>query len=176
MMNKVLGKEFFDRPTLEVAADLPGKYLLRRTGRGEQASMITEVEAYDGFEDRASHAYKGRTKRNGVMFGPAGIWYVYLIYGMHEMLNIVTGPVDYPAAILLRGVEGVSGPGRLTRFLDIDKERFNHRPAVPDSGLWIEDRGRVTEPAAIVRTRRIGVDYAGEWAAAEYRFLLQDGT
>jgi DNA-3-methyladenine glycosylase len=107
------------------------------------------------------------------MFGPAGFWYVYLIYGMYEMLNIVTGEEGYPAAILLRGLRGVSGPGRLTRAMDIDRERFNGRAAAPASGLWIEDRGVAVDAGQIRRTARIGVDYAGEWARAEYRFVLE---
>jgi DNA-3-methyladenine glycosylase len=103
-MQKVLNKTFFERPTLEVAESLLGKFLIKRYRGVEKAYMITEVEAYDGFEDKASHAHKGKTERSEVMFGEAGYWYVYLVYGMHNMLNIVTGKYDYPAAVLIRGI------------------------------------------------------------------------
>ena len=102
--------------------------------------MITEVEAYDGERDRACHARRGRTARNAVMYEPGGVWYVYLCYGVHEMLNLVTGPPDYPAAVLIRGIEGAPGPGRLTKALGIDR-RLNGAVCAPESGLWIEDRG-----------------------------------
>jgi len=168
----LVDRDFFERPTLEVAHDLLGKYLLRRIDGETDARMICEVEAYDGFEDRASHAHRGATKRNQVMFGPAGVWYVYLCYGVHDMLNIVTGAAGYPAAILLRGVADVSGPGRLTRALGVNRD-LNGREAIPASGLWIEDRGFAPPPTRIRRTPRIGVDYAGEWAKADYRFILE---
>ena len=105
---KVLNKNFFNRPTLIVAKDLLGKYLIRRLNGKIKRFMITEVEAYDGFKDKASHASRGKTVRNAPMFGEAGVWYVYFTYGMHYMLNIVTGKKDYPAAILIRGVGTVS--------------------------------------------------------------------
>jgi DNA-3-methyladenine glycosylase len=137
-------------------------------------ARITETEAYDGPEDRASHASKGRTARTAVMFGDAGRWYVYLVYGMHEMLNVVTGPADYPAAILIRGVEGFSGPGRLTRALGIDRARFNTRLANPDTGLWLEDDGCHVPDARVLATPRIGIDYAGPaWTAKPWRFVLK---
>src|SRR3989304_10562893 len=104
---KTLEKKFFVRPTLTVAKDLLGKYLTIRADGKIQRFMITEVEAYDGFKDKASHASRGKTERNTPMFGEAGVWYVYFTYGMHYMLNIVTGPQNYPAAVLIRGVEGI---------------------------------------------------------------------
>ena len=97
MKSKFLSPAFFNRPILEVAPDLLGKYLVCRRGKTETALLVREVEAYDGPEDRACHACRGRTKRNDVMFGPPGYWYLYLIYGMYWMLNIVTGPEGYPA-------------------------------------------------------------------------------
>ncbi len=168
---KILPQEFFERDTLVVARELLGKYLVRRIRNKENAMMITEVEAYDGFEDKASHAHKGETTRNKPMFGEAGVWYVYLVYGMHEMLNIVTGGKGYPAAILIRGALGAVGPGRLTRLLQITRAQNNKR-AVFDSGLWIEDRGVVVFDSQIKKTPRIGVDYAGVWAKKKYRFVL----
>lgn len=137
--------------------------------------MITEVEAYDGFEDKASHASRGKTDRNQVMFGEAGRFYVYFTYGMHWLLNIVTGKENYPAAVLIRGVEGVSGPARLTKKLKIGK-RFNGLKAVPKNGLWFEDRGVKIESSRIKRTPRVGVDYAGKWAGKLYRFLIIPGS
>ena len=95
-----------------MAENLLGKYLVRKIGNKEIALKINEIEAYDGFEDKASHAHKGKTERNKVMFGEAGNWYIYLVYGMHNMLNIVTGKKDYPAAILIRGAGDISGPGQ----------------------------------------------------------------
>lgn len=151
-----------------------GKYLVRRRGKKVMAFMITEVEAYDGFRDRASHAFRGKTKRTAVMFGPPGHWYVYFTYGIHWMLNVVTGKKDYPAAILIRGVEEINGPARLTRKLKIDKG-FNQKKAVPRTGLWIEDRGVHISPKKIKRGPRIGVAYAGEiWAKKPYRFWIEE--
>jgi DNA-3-methyladenine glycosylase len=184
----ILKQIFFDRPTLVVARELLGKFLVRL---GEQDStdaslnpallgrkklivaMITEVEAYDGFDDKASHASRGMTKRNKIMFGPPGFWYVYFTYGMHWMLNIVVGPKGYPAAILIRGVGGVVGPARLTKFFKIDG-KFNNKISAPKTRLWIEDRGVIVKDN-VVRTPRIGVAYAGPvWSKKKYRFILKD--
>lgn len=167
----ILKRTFFARPVLEVAPDLLGKYLVRQRGSVIEAYKITEVEAYDGVDDLACHAAKGRTPRTEVMFGPAGIWYVYLIYGMYDMLNIVTGEINYPAAVLIRGVETISGPGRLTKALAITRE-LNAQAALPESGLWIEDRQEVINTSDIITTPRIGVAYAGSWANKPWRFVL----
>lgn len=173
-MKKVLTKEFFERNTLKVAENLLGKYLVRKVGDKETALKINEVEAYDGFDDKASHAHKGKTDRNKVMFGEASNWYVYLVYGMHNMLNIVTDKEHYPAAILIRGAGDISGPGRLTKFLKIDK-KLNGKKASVKTGLWIEDRGDPVDKKKIRRTARIGVNYAGPiWAKKNYRFVLLD--
>ncbi len=106
------------------------------------------------------------------MFGPSGHWYVYLCYGVHWLLNMVTGPEGYPAAILIRGAGQFQGPGRLTRALQIDR-RFNARRADSNSGLWIEDCGFTAAADAIQRTSRIGVHYAGRWSHKPYRFVLK---
>jgi len=172
-MHKILKDDFFERSTLSVAHELLGKYLCRKRGRGVEAFMITEVEAYDGPHDRASHASRGKTARNAPMFGGAGVWYVYLVYGMHWMLNIVTGGEDYPAAVLIRGIEGIEGPARLTKALGVGK-RFNGKQASRAVGLWIEDRGERVPASRIARTPRIGVDYAGEWAKKPYRFMISE--
>ena len=134
VMKKILTQESFDRPTLKVAEELLGKYLVRKYRGREIAAMITEVEAYDGPNDLASHASHGRTERTKIMFGPPGRWYVYFTYGMHWMLNIVTGPEEYPAAILIRAVEEVNGPARTTKFFKVDKQ-FNGKTASRKTGL-----------------------------------------
>ena len=172
-MRKILKPDFFNHPTLIVAQNLLGKFLVRKIGNKEIASMITEVEAYDGFNDKASHASRGRTLRNEVMFGEAGRWYVYLIYGMHWMLNVVTGPKDYPAAILIRGVADAKSPGKLTKYFQINKS-LNSKITSKTTGLWIEDRGVKVEAKNILKTKRIGVHYAGPyWSRRRYRFLIE---
>lgn len=173
-MARILTKTFFNRDTLVVAEALLGKFLVRQNGKEMSAFQITEVEAYDGPEDKACHAHRGKTARNEIMFGPAGFWYVYFVYGMHEMLNIVTGPKEYPAAVLIRGVEGIDGPGRVTKRLNITRE-LNKKPAMHTSGLWIEDRGIIVPKKEIKKTPRIGVSYAGPmWANKEYRFVIKN--
>lgn len=169
----ILAGDFFARPALVVARELIGKFLVRRIDGvdGEIAGPIIETEAYIGPHDLACHASKGCTARTQVMFGPAGFWYVYLIYGIHWMLNVVTDTEDYPSAVLIRGVGDWDGPGKLTKALAIDKQ-LNGRPASPTSGLWIEDRGYRPPRRLVQRTPRIGVDYSGDWAAKPYRFVL----
>lgn len=149
--------------------------LVTRIDGRRVARRIVEVEAYDGPDDRACHASRGLTPRTEVMFRPGGVWYVYLCYGVHEMLNLVTGPADYPAAILIRGVEGVFGPGRVTRKLGIDR-RFNGRTAARGTGLWIEDDGFVVPKAKVVALPRVGIAYAGEpWVSKPWRFVWRRG-
>lgn len=146
--------------------------MLVRTIKGVETRVaITEVEAYDGEHDLACHARRGRTARTDVLYGSGGVWYVYLCYGIHEMLNLVTGPEGSPAAILIRGVEGTAGPGRVTRVLSIDR-RLNRTPALPASGLHLEDDGIVPRRGEVRRGPRVGVDYAGPiWAAKPWRFI-----
>lgn len=171
----LLPEHFRSRDTVSIARSLIGKRLVAIVNGGdEQQFVITETEAYDGPEDLACHASKGRTSRTAVMFGPPGHWYVYLIYGIHEMLNLVTGPVDYPAAVLIRGLAGVPGPGRLTKHLGINR-RFNGKPATPESGLYLMNGSEPIAPDGIEITPRIGIDYAGpDWSQRPYRFVLRD--
>jgi DNA-3-methyladenine glycosylase len=168
-----MGRDAFrSANTVRLARSLLGKVLVRTTARGRLEGVITEVEAYHTASDLACHASKGRTKRTEILFGPAGIWYVYLCYGIHEMLNLVTGPAEHPAAVLIRGIAGMTGPGRLTRHLSIDR-RLNGMPAEPASGLHVEDWGLVIPRNRIIAGPRVGIDYAGAtWAAKPWRFRL----
>ncbi len=172
-MRRVLNQRFFDRDTKIVAKELLGKFIVRKIEGREISAMITETEAYDGPNDLASHASKGRTKRTEVMFGHPGYFYIYLCYGMYYMLNVVTGKKDYPAAVLIRGIIGKNGPGKLTKFLKIDK-RFNFKITAKKSNLWFEDRGVRIQKNKIISTPRIGVDYAGLiWSLKKFRFLIK---
>lgn len=171
-MRRALGPRFFSETADIVAPALLGKFLIRERGSSHEAFMITETEAYDGSDDKASHAAKGRTNRTEVMFGPSGHWYVYLVYGMYEMLNVVTGKSGYPSAVLIRGVEGIDGPGKLTRELGITRT-YNGKPVTKGNGLWIEDRGIVIPKSGMQMTPRIGVAYAGAWASKEWRFVIK---
>src|SRR3989338_1722047 len=170
---KILPASFFDPPTLPVAQKLLGKFLVRRIGKKEFSAMIIEVEAYVGPDDKASHASRGKTDRTKVMFGKPGQWYVYMVYGMYYCLNIVTEKEHYPAAILIRSVEGVSGPGRVCRHFKIDKQ-LNAKPVNKKTCLWIENRGVKIKPRRIRRGNRIGVDYAGKWKHKPWRFWIDE--
>jgi len=170
-MQRILQRSDFHGPVQDIARGLLGMYLVRKVDGVTTKYRIVEVEAYDGEQDLACHASKGRTKRTEVMYGPAGNWYVYLVYGMHWMLNIVTGDEGYPAAVLIRGVEDISGPGRVTKKLSIDGA-LNGLPADGQTGLWIEDAGVRIKDEDITATPRIGVEYAKEWARKPWRFVL----
>ncbi|MBI5767519.1 MAG: DNA-3-methyladenine glycosylase [Verrucomicrobia bacterium] len=172
----IKAKELRARDTVALARWLLGKHLVRRRDGVVTKHVITEVEAYDGERDLACHARAGRTARTEVMYAAGGVWYVYLCYGVHEMLNLVVGSRDWPAAVLIRGVAGVSGPGRLTKALAIDR-RLNGAEAAPASGLWIEDDGSDVPARTVRATARIGVDYAGPvWAGKKWRFVIIDGA
>jgi len=155
---------------------LIGKYLVRDREQGPIAGKIIEVEAYVGPEDHACHASKGRTQRTDVLFGPAGMAYVYLIYGMYHCLNVVTERKGFPAAVLIRAIEIegclVDGPGRLCRELGIDRT-LNRQDLTRGAALWFEDRDRIVPQKMIATLSRIGVDYAGLWAKKPWRFRLQ---
>jgi DNA-3-methyladenine glycosylase len=173
-MQKVLKQEFFNRDTNVVARELIGKFLVRKIGKKEVAVMITETEAYDGFKDRASHAFRGRTPRTETMFGPAGHFYIYLCYGMYYLLNISTREEGHPAAVLIRGIEGANGPGKLTRLMGINKN-LSTKKASRATRLWFEDRGIAIKKSKIKRTPRIGIHYAGvEWVNKKWRYVLQN--
>ena len=166
----IIPSSFFERSVLKVCPELIGHFLVIQTDKGELRHEITEIEAYDGPKDLACHAAKRRTARTEVLYGPAGYWYVYMCYGVHWLLNVVSGPVHYPAAILIRGIGAWGGPGILTRELGIDK-RFNTLPANPGTGLWFEFNYERLKDFPFCTGPRIGVDYAGEWAAKPYRYF-----
>lgn len=148
--------DFYHRPCLDVARDLVGKILVRRIDGQELRLRITETESYCGETDTACHAHKGRTKRTEVMYGSAGTIYIYLCYGMHWMLNIVTGRENQPEAVLIRACEGkMNGPGKLTRALKITGEL--NRGSILGDTLWIEDDGLRPELRALPR---VGIGYA----------------
>jgi len=169
--SQTLPRSFFDRPADRVARDLLGATLVVRGVDGRIARhVVHETEAYLGPRDLACHGSKGMTPRNAVMFGPAGRWYVYLCYGMHWMLNVVTGAEGVPAAVLIRGAGEFTGPGRVTKGLGIDR-CFDGRPAARATGLWFEP-GIDVPRRLIERTPRIGVSYAGEWAMKPLRFVV----
>jgi len=164
-----LTAEFFLRDVLEVAPDLIGKILVRQFDDGRiERYRITETEAYRGVEDRACHASKGRTLRTEVMFQEGGKVYVYLIYGQYWLLNLVTGPKSDASAVLIRGLESFSGPGRVGRELQLDRS-FYGESLINSDRIWLED----AEPVLEIKTsKRIGVEYSGEWAEKLWRYYL----
>jgi DNA-3-methyladenine glycosylase len=166
-----LTADFFIRDVLDVAPDLLGKRLVRKFDNGTiQKHLITEVEAYRGSEDLACHASKGRTPRTEIMFHDGGHVYVYLIYGMYWMLNVVTGKTNVPQAVLIRGIEGYNGPGKLTKALEINKS-FYGKNLLTSESLWIENG---LNQVSYKTTPRIGIDYSGDiWKNKPWRFLLK---
>lgn len=197
--NSRLDSRFFQRKTVTVAQDLLGKFLVRRIGNKLLSGMIVETEAYIGPHDLACHASKGKTKRTKVMFEPAGTWYVYMIYGMYYCLNIVTEVKDYPSAVLIRALEPIevpssqlsvpsvkklgtghwvlttstNGPGKLCRALKIDR-KLNCASAVSKNAkLFIEENGVKIPKSRIIKAKRVGVDYAGEWKDKKLRFYIK---
>jgi DNA-3-methyladenine glycosylase len=165
-----LSREFFTRDVLDVAPDLPGKILVVRLPEGTFGRFaITEVEAYRGSEDKACHAFRGRTPRTEIMFHEGGRLYIYFIYGMYYMLNIVTGKENDPQAVLIRGVENYLGPGRLTKSIGIDSS-FYGEDLVFSERIWVEDSGI----SSVIKTgTRIGIEYAGEyWKSKPWRYYI----
>ena len=170
---------YFNRPTLTVARSLIGKYLVRSINGRILAGKIVEVEAYVGAQDKACHASKGRTQRTDVMFGPAGVAYVYLIYGMYHCLNVVTEREEFPSAVLLRAIEIdgklIDGPGRLCRAMEIDRS-LNRADLTMGESLWFEDRRASVKRGTVGAHPRIGVDYAGHCKNHLWRFMLKPAS
>ena len=153
----ILGREYFAKSAIELAPDLLGKLLCRRVGDHTVRVRITETECYFGEEDSACHAHRGKTPRTEVMYHEGGETYVYLCYGIHSLLNIVTGPEGHPEAVLIRGVEGQKGPGRVTKSLSITVQD-NRLQLSPENGIWLEDDG--ARPPRFACGPRVGIDYA----------------
>ena len=152
-----LDYSFFHRPCLDVARDLVGKILVHETEAGVFRLRISETEAYWGVEDTACHVSKGRTPRTEVFFADAGTLYVYLCYGMHWMLNIVTGDTEDPQAVLIRACVEAPGPGKLTKKLGITGSL--NKGSILDGPLWIEDDGF---RCAVLTDKRVGIGYAAQ--------------
>ena len=168
-----LSSEFFQRDVLQVAPDLIGQFLMRTYPNGEvKRYIITEVEAYRGKEDLACHASKGRTARTEIMYHEGGHIYVYLIYGMYWMLNFVSSTENIPQAVLIRGLENLNGPGKLSRELQIDKSFYGENLALSER-IWVESS---EETWKYKTTSRINIDYAGEvWSKKKWRYLKEEG-
>jgi len=172
-----LPRSFYNRDTILVARELLGKHLVHVTPGETRIGRIVEVEAYLGEHDLAAHSSKGRTERTKIMFGPPGYAYVYLIYGMHHCMNVVTEPEGNAAAVLLRALEPVSplatrtnGPGLLCRAMGIDR-RLNGHDLLSDN-FFMTDPGAAPE-TRILKGPRIGVEYAKHWAKRHLRFYLK---
>lgn len=184
---KRLEEEFFNKNTLNVAKNLLGKVLCVEKGKKILRGIIAETEAYRGKDDLANHASKGRTKRTETMYLKAGTIYVYLVYGMHFCLNIVTEKENYPSAVLIRGIlpiienksetkieqKTIIGPGRVSRYFGINKN-FNGLNISGDK-IWLEDWGIKVSEKDIVASKRIGVDYAKHCKDYLWRFGVRRG-
>ncbi|MCL1823793.1 MAG: DNA-3-methyladenine glycosylase [Oscillospiraceae bacterium] len=164
---EIRNPEFFQKTALEAAPLLVGKLLCRRINGEITRLRITETECYMGEDDKACHASKGKTPRTSVLYEAGGIYYVYLIYGLHYLLNIVFGEAGVPQAVLIRCCEGFEGPAKLTKRLSVDKN-FSRTSVLTSDELWLEDDGFNPE---LITLPRVGIDYAGEyWRDIEWRF------
>jgi len=189
-MKRRLSREFYTQETLQVAQNLLGKCLIRKIGHKQLIGKIIETEAYIGPKDKASHAYQGkRTKRNEAEFLIGGHIYIYLVYGMYWQLNISTFEEGKPECVLIRAIEPLTknsklelskikkladGPGKVCRYLKLDKS-FYGEDVVTSKKIWLEDWGEKINPCQIIKTARIGIDYAGPyWSRRKWRFLLRD--
>jgi len=187
----ILPRQFYERETTKVAQDLLGKILVREIGNQRITGRIVETEAYAGFDDKASHAHKGQTPRNSILFGPAGFAYVYFTYGLHHLFNIVTEDVNFPSAVLVRAIEPISGieiirenrpgrdyheltsgPAKLTKALKIDK-CFNGIDVTIEDDIWVEEGEEVLK-SRIVSAPRVGVGYSEECRYWPWRFYIKD--
>lgn len=164
-----LSDEFFRRDAKTVAGELLGKELVRHFDNNYTIRLIiNETEAYVGEHDLACHASKGRTRRTEPMFLVGGILYVYLVYGMHFMLNVVTGAENSAEAVLIRGAGEISGPGKLTKALAVDAS-FNCESLISSERIYINETALLP---SYITTPRIGIDYAGEfWKSQPLRFV-----
>lgn len=168
-MNERLDSDFFHRDCLEVAPDLVGKILVSKINGEEVRVRISETEAYRGESDTACHAHKGRTPRTEVLYGESGLVYVYLCYGIHWLMNVITGEKEQPQGVLFRAGVGCDGPAKLTKRLGVTKAQ-NKTSFVTSSELWIEDDGM---PCKYRTDRRVGINYATEeYINKQWRYIL----
>jgi len=192
VVNSILPREFYNRPTLTVARELLGAILVRVENGARVAGMIVETEAYVGESDLGCHAKAGRTPRTEVMYGPPGRAYVYFTYGMHWMLNAVTEAEGFPAAVLIRAIQPVEGieviaarrgtqprarwtdgPAKLTQALGIDRALNGADLCNPDAGLWIE-AGKSIPGESVTIGPRVGLNTVPEpWKSKPWRFLVR---
>lgn len=171
-MAKRMGRRALSQPAEQLAPELLGKLLCRRTDKGIFKYRIMETECYCGEEDTACHASKGKTQRTKVLYEKGGTSYIYLCYGMHALFNVVSGKEGHPEAVLIRGVEGYNGPGKLTRAMEIDRT-LNEEDMTISRKLWLGDDGYRPE---YVRAKRVGIDYATrEYRDILWRFIVDDG-
>ena len=169
-MNR-LDSALYSLPATELAPKLLGKLLCVSRDGNTLKLRITETEAYFGEEDTACHAHKGRTQRTEVLYSKGGKVYVYLCYGIHSLMNIISGSADHPEGVLIRSVEGFNGPGKLTKHMGIDRT-FNGLNAIDSDVIWIEDDG--FEVCEIFTSPRIGIDYATEeYKNKPWRFYIK---
>jgi len=152
-----LSLDFYKQSAVNLAPLLLGKVICRKIGGDIMRFPITETEAYTGESDTACHAHRGRTPRTSVLYEDGGIAYVYLCYGIHHLVNVVAANVNEPECVLIRGVEGISGPGRLTKALQIDLS-LNKENLINSNALWLEEGVQLS----YITTPRVGIDYARE--------------
>lgn len=184
-MHKRLGRNYFKKDTLWLAKDFLGKYLIRNIGRRKIIARIIETEAYIGPRDRAAHSFnRRRTKRTEIEYREGGYVYIYLVYGMHWQLNIVTSSKERPECILIRAVEILkednllekiigNGPGKLCKVLRLNKS-FYGEDLCSSKRIYLEDRGEKIKAKNIIASKRIGIDYAGQcWANKKWRFFIK---
>ncbi len=171
---QILQRDFYNREADEVAKDLLGKYLVHKIGNTERIGMIVETEAYMGPEDLAAHSSKGITPRTKYLYETVGHAYVYLIYGLHYLFNVTTGRPG--GAVLLRALEPIkniekktNGPALLTKAIGIDKS--HNGLDVTEGNLFLTEGEN--KPFNIIKSKRIGVDYAEEWKEKLYRFYIE---
>ncbi|HEY5592514.1 MAG TPA: DNA-3-methyladenine glycosylase [Paludibacter sp.] len=169
-MNR-LKEDFYQQDAVTIAEKLLGKTLMRVWDNGTSSKFrITETEAYLGEDDKACHASKGKTTRTEIMYSVGGHVYVYLIYGMYWMLNVVTGPENHPQAVLIRGIDNIFGSGKVGRELKIDKSFYGEN-LLNSNRIWIE---KAPDEIVFNTATRVGVDYAGdEWKNKPWRFTLR---
>lgn len=164
-----LEKKFFTRSALEVGPELLGKIIVHKTEK-ELRFRITEIEIYYGEEDTACHAHKGRTSRTETLYQEGGTLYVYLCYGIHHLLNIVTGSYDHPEAVLIRGIDKNVGPGRVSKALKISKDLNN--TIIPSENFYIEDDDFKPK---YHKDKRIGIDYATpKYKNIKWRYIVDE--